>query len=198
MSRFDPEPTVTEANTEPPLPHAEVRLEGQLHKIPRRVQRQPVGRQATELSVGVTRVHHNLVIHAARRLLQFKIQEGELDDVPGWGLHFPSTGQQIGIILGVAGRREASLGLPQHRVTVCRAAAPYWKLVRSRRLNVSDAPEEQQTNTGATHKQRLPSGRLGTRKGQRLGQRQVFKTVKRPQRFERVSSGGEIRRVEED
>lgn len=115
---------MTEANTEPPLPHAEVRLEGQLHEIPGGVQRQPVGRQAAELHVGAARVHQHLVVHAARRLLQLKVQEGQLDDVSGRRLHFPSTAQRIGVFLGVAGRREASRGLPQRHVTVCRAAAP--------------------------------------------------------------------------
>lgn len=118
-----PEPTVSEANTEPLLLHAEVGGKGQLHHVPRRVQRQPVGRQTAELNVCVSRVHHNPVVDAARRLLQVKVKKGELDDEAGWGPHGPLTGLRIGVFLGVAGRREFPLGLRQHHVTVRGAAA---------------------------------------------------------------------------
>ena len=81
-----------EANIEPLLLHAEVGVKGQLHHIPRRVQRQPVGRQTAELNIVASCVHHNLVVDAALCLLQVKVHEGELDDKAGRGLHDPLTG----------------------------------------------------------------------------------------------------------
>lgn len=114
---------MSEANTEPPLLHAEVRCERQLHHVPRRVQRQPVGRRAAELNVRAPRVHHHPVIDAARRLLQVEVQEGQMDDEAGGRLHGPLTGLRVWVFLGVAGRRELPLGLRQHRVTVGGATA---------------------------------------------------------------------------
>lgn len=114
-----------EANPEPPLLHAEVGGKGQLHHVPCGVQRQPVGRQTTESNVCLSRVHHHPVVDAARRLLQLKVKEGELDDEAGGGPHGPPTGLRIGVYLGVAGRREFPLGLRQLHVTVCRDAAQH-------------------------------------------------------------------------
>lgn len=112
-----------EANTEPSLLHAEVGGEGQLHHVPRRVQRQPVGRQTAELNVRVSRVHHHPVVDASRCLLQVEVKEGELDDEAGGGLQGPPTGLRIGVFLRVAGRLELPLGLRQHHVAVDVAAA---------------------------------------------------------------------------
>lgn len=120
-------PTVSEANTEPLLLHAEVGGKGQLHHVSRRVQSQPVGRQTAELNLVVPRVHHHLVVDAARRFLQVKVQEGELDDVPGRRLQSPLAGLRVGVFLGVAGRRDPPLVLRQHLVTVRRPAAQHWR-----------------------------------------------------------------------
>lgn len=114
---------MSEANTEPPLLHAEVGGKGQLHHVPCRVQRQPVGRRAAELNVRAPSVHHDPVVDAARRLLQVEVKEGELDDEAGGRLHGPPTGLRVRVFLGVARRREFSLDLRQHRVTVGGAAA---------------------------------------------------------------------------
>lgn len=123
----EPEPTVSEANTEPPLLHAEVGGEGQLHHVPRGVERQPAGRRPAEPDVGVSRVDQNPVVDAARRLLQVEVKEGELDDEAGGGLHGPLAGLQIGVFLWVAGRRELPLGLRQLHVTAAGAAAQRWR-----------------------------------------------------------------------
>lgn len=111
-----------EANSEPFLLHAEVGGKEQLHHVPRGVQGQPVGRGAAELNVGAAGLDHHAVVDAALDLLQVKVQEGELDDEAGRGLHGPPAGLGVGVHLRVAGRREAALDLPQHKVTAGRAA----------------------------------------------------------------------------
>lgn len=116
---------MSEANTEPLLLHAEVRFKEQVHHIPRRVQCQAVRRQTTERNVCVACIHHDLVIDAARCLLQVKVQEGELDDEASGGLRGPRTGLRIGVFLGVAGRRDFPLGIRQQLVTVGGGAAQH-------------------------------------------------------------------------
>lgn len=118
---------MAEANTEPSLLHTEVRGKGKLHQVPGGVQRQPVGRQAAELNVGVSRVHHDPVVDAAWGLLQVKVQEGELDDEAGRSLQDPLTGLRIGVFVGEAGRGDVPLRLSQDQVTGDRAAAQRWR-----------------------------------------------------------------------
>jgi len=116
---------VSEAHTEAPLLHAEVGGQLQLHHVARGVERQTVGRRAAELHVEAARAHQHPVVDAARRLLQVKVEEGELDDEAGGGLHGPLTGLRIGVFVGVAGRGEVPLGLRQHHVTGGGAAAQH-------------------------------------------------------------------------
>lgn len=98
-----PRPTVSEANIEPLLLHAEVRGKGQLHHVPCRVQRQTASRQTAELDVRASRVYHDPVVHAGRRLFQVEVEEGELDDEARGRLHGPLTGLRVRVFLGVTG-----------------------------------------------------------------------------------------------
>lgn len=117
-----PRPTPLEANRKPFLLHAEVGGKEQLHHIPGGVQGQPAGRRAAELDLGAAGVDHHAVVDAALSLLQVKVQEGELDDEAGRGLHGPPAGLRVGVHLRVTGRREAALDLRQQQVTAGGAA----------------------------------------------------------------------------
>lgn len=118
---------MSEANTEPSLLDAEVGGERQLHHVPRGVQRQTAGRRAAEPDVGAAGVHNHLVVDAARRLLQVKVQEGELDDEAGGSSQAPPAGLRVGVFLRITGRREAALGLLQNQVTVGGFTAQSWR-----------------------------------------------------------------------
>lgn len=114
------------ANTEPPLLDAEVGVERQLHDVARGVERQPVGRHAAELDVGVARVDDGPVVDAAQGFLQLKVQEGELEDEPSRGPQGPPARLRLRVVLRVARRGDPALGLRQNQVTAHLGAAQHY------------------------------------------------------------------------
>lgn len=66
----------------------------------------------------VAGVDNDAVVDAPKGLLKLKVEEGYLHNESSWSLQSPLAGLTTGVILGVAGGGECTLGVLEHHNAV--------------------------------------------------------------------------------